>query len=32
MAAALEKYRLCWEEVAFMGDDLNDLPLLIKLE
>lgn len=32
VAAALEKYRLCWEEVAFMGDDLNDLPLLIKLE
>ena len=30
-AAALEKYRLCWEEVAFMGDDLNDLPLFDKV-
>lgn len=31
VAAALEKYRLCWEEVAFMGDDLNDLPLFDKV-
>ena len=28
VAAALEKYRLCWEEVAFMGDDLNDLSVM----
>lgn len=26
----LEKYNISWKEVAFMGDDLNDLPLMTK--
>lgn len=28
MESLLEKYGLSWEEAAYMGDDLNDLPLL----
>lgn len=31
MEMLLEKYELEWEEVAYMGDDLNDLPLLKKV-
>lgn len=31
MEMLLEKYKLKWEEVAYMGDDLNDLPLLKKV-
>lgn len=27
----LKKYRISWEEVAYMGDDLNDLPLFSKV-
>lgn len=31
VSAVLEKYHLSWDEVAFMGDDLNDLPLFDKV-
>lgn len=28
MKGKLEEYGLSWDEIAYMGDDLNDLPLL----
>lgn len=30
MQEKLEEYNLSWENAAYMGDDLNDLPLLLK--
>jgi YrbI family 3-deoxy-D-manno-octulosonate 8-phosphate phosphatase len=29
--ALMEKYSLTWQEVAFIGDDINDLPVLKKV-
>lgn len=31
MEGILQKYGMSWEEAAYMGDDLNDLPLLKKV-